>query len=178
MSRDTLTTTYASVRAAQIAPELREQLVRVWTEGVNAGGAVGFLAPVTEDDVAPVLDRKLASVRSGDFTLVVLSAGERVVGFAFLERIYKPHMRHWATVTCVVVSPSAQGRGLGRRLMEAVHATARAEGLESLRLAARDGHGLQEFYGRLGYVEIGRFPDAIRVAPGDDRDEVLLWRRL
>ncbi|WP_121194894.1 GNAT family N-acetyltransferase [Motilibacter peucedani] len=178
MTSDTLATTYAAVRGAVVDPALRDALVDVWVEGVNGGGAVGFLAPVTAADVAPVLEHKLASVLAGDYTLVVLSGPDGPVGLAFLERVYKPHMRHWATVTCVVVTPALQGRGLGRRLMEAVHETARAEGLEALRLAARDGHGLHEFYARLGYVEIGRFPDAIRVAPGDERDELLFWRRL
>jgi hypothetical protein len=27
----------------------------------------------------------------------------------------------------------------------------------------------------LGYREVGRLPGALRVAPGDDRDEVLMW---
>jgi hypothetical protein len=34
------------------------------------------------------------------------------------------------------------------------------------------------FYRGLGYVEVGRLPGAIRVAPGDDRDEIILTCRL
>jgi hypothetical protein len=46
-------------------------------------------------------------------------------------------------------------------------------GLEQLRLEARGGEGLEEFYGRLGWKEIGRWPGALRFDHGD-RDEVLM----
>lgn len=128
-------------------------------------------------DVGPVLDRFLAAVEDGSSALVVLGP-DQPVGFAFLETPYKPYMRHWATVSSVMVDPARQGRGLGRALMDAVTDAARAEGLEALRLSARGGLGLEEFYGRVGYVEIGRYPAAIRVAPGDDRDEAIFWRSL
>lgn len=47
-------------------------------------------------------------------------------------------------------------------------------GLEQLRLAARGGEGLEDFYGRLGWREVGRWPGALRLAPHDTRDEVLM----
>jgi GNAT superfamily N-acetyltransferase len=146
---------------------------------VNSGGSVGFLAPVTAADVAPVLDWWLGRVEAGDCALVRLEVdGNAYAGFAFLETPRKTYMRHWATVTCLQLDPELQGVGLGRALVAAVEDAARAEGLEALRLQARGGVGLEEFYGRCGYREIGRYPAAIRVAPGDDRDEVLLFREL
>ncbi|GAA2266559.1 hypothetical protein GCM10010430_59490 [Kitasatospora cystarginea] len=48
-------------------------------------------------------------------------------------------------------------------------------GPSDLRLNLRGGHGLGKFYGRCGYLEIGRAPRTIRVAPGDERDEVTMW---
>ncbi|HEY3956376.1 MAG TPA: hypothetical protein VGM53_23655 [Streptosporangiaceae bacterium] len=58
-----------------------------------------------------------------------------------------------------------------------VHArqVARAEmTLEQLRLAVRGGTGLEHFYARLGWAVTGRWPGALRLAPGDDRDEILM----
>jgi hypothetical protein len=37
--------------------DLREQIVTLWTAVTNAGGAVGFVAPVTTDDVRPVAEQ-------------------------------------------------------------------------------------------------------------------------
>ena len=45
-------------------------------------------------------------------------------------------------------------------------------GLEHLRLVLRSGENLEAFYESLGWVEVGRHPNALRLAPGDDRDEV------
>ena len=51
-------------------------------------------------------------------------------------------------------------------------------GCEFLSLSARGGTGVDRFYRGLGYAEFGRLPGAIRVGPGDDRDEILLTYRL
>jgi hypothetical protein len=63
-------------------------------------------------------------------------------------------------------------------LMSGVHDIARQRGWEFLSLTARGGTGVDAFYRGLGYQEAGRLPGAIRVAPGDDRDEILLHRTL
>jgi hypothetical protein len=47
-------------------------------------------------------------------------------------------------------------------------------GLEQLRLAVRGGTGLERFYTRPGWTVTGRWPGALRLAPGDDRGEILM----
>jgi GNAT superfamily N-acetyltransferase len=82
---------------------------------------------------------------------------------------------HWGTVKRVQTRPDFRGRGIGTALMHRVREVARDElGLEQLHLEARGGEGLEDFYGRLGWREIGRWPGALRLAPDDDRDEILM----
>lgn len=50
--------------------------------------------------------------------------------------------------------------------------------LEQLRLELRSGQGLEGFYESCGWQEVGRWPGALRLGPGDDRDEVLMLLRL
>ncbi len=157
---------------------LRAALLACWTDVTNAGGAVGFVPPVTRDDVAPALDALVGRVAEGRERLVVLRVGGEVAGWAVLKLSADPLRRHWATVLRVQVCPDRQGRGLGRVLMDGVHDAARALGLEMLHLTVRGGYGLEGFYAGLGYRESGRMPGAIRVAPGDDREEVHLYRLL
>jgi GNAT superfamily N-acetyltransferase len=157
---------------------LRAELLACWVDVTNAGGAVGFVPPVTDADVAPVLDRLLGSITSGRDALCLLTVDGATAGFAALVGSSSPLRRHWGTVLRVQVHPSRQGQGLGRVLMAGVHDVARARGLEFLHLTVRGGYGLEGFYERLGYEVFGRMPGAIRVAPGDDRDEVLLICRL
>jgi GNAT superfamily N-acetyltransferase len=169
----------AHVRAVSAVDDvLRRDLLTCWTDVTNAGGAVGFVPPVSEDDVAPVLDRLLEGVRSGRDVLALLTVDGKTAGFATLVGSSSPLRRHWATVLRVQVHPSRQGEGLGRLLMAGVHEIARGRGWEFLHLTARGGTGLDAFYRGLGYEEFGRLPGAIRVAPGDDRDEIILACRL
>jgi GNAT superfamily N-acetyltransferase len=169
----------AEVRAVTAVDDvLRRELLQCWIDVSNAGGAVGFVPPVTEDDVAPLLDRLLEGVHSGRDVLALLTVDGETAGFATLVGDPSPLRRHWATVLRVQVHPSRQGAGLGRVLMGGVHDIARARGWEFLSLTARGGTGVDGFYRGLGYSEFGRLPGAIRVAPGDDREEILLASRL
>jgi GNAT superfamily N-acetyltransferase len=169
----------AEVRAVpRVDDVLRGQLLRCWTDVSNAGGAVGFVPPVVEDDVAPVLDRLIEGVHSGRDVLAVLTVDGEPAGFATLVASLTPLRRHWGTVLRVQVHPRHQGRGLGRVLMAGVHDLARGRGWEFLQLTARGGTGVDGFYRGLGYTEYGRLPGAIRVAPGDDRDEIMMVRHL
>jgi GNAT superfamily N-acetyltransferase len=163
------------VRAVSAVDDvLRGELLACWTDVSNAGGAVGFVPPVTQDDVAPVLVHLLAGVHSGRDVLAVLTVDGATVGWAALVGSLSPLRRHWATVLRVQVHPTQQGSGLGRVLMTGVHEIARQRGWEFLSLTARGGTGVDAFYRGLGYREVGRLPGAIRVAPDDDRDEILL----
>ncbi len=163
------------VRAVSAVDDvLRGELLRCWTDVSNAGGAVGFVPPVTEDDVAPVLARLLEGLQSGRDVLCLLTVDGETAGFAALVGSLSPLRRHWATVLRVQVHPSRQGGGLGRALMAGVHRIAGERGWEFLSLTARGGTGVESFYKGLGYREVGRLPGAIRLAPGDDRDEILL----
>jgi GNAT superfamily N-acetyltransferase len=161
-----------------VDPALRNALLTCWTDVTNAGGAVGFVPPVTETQVAPFLDALLDRVAQGRERLVVLRVDGELAGWAVLSLSVSPLRRHWATVLRVQVHPALQGRGLGRALLGGVHDVARDCGLEMLHLTVRGGYGLERFYAGLGYREFGRMPGAIRLAPGDDREEVHLVVRL
>ncbi len=167
------------VRAVSAVDEtLRAELLACWVDVTNAGGAVGFVPPVGPEDVAPVLDRLLEGVAAGRDVLCVLTVDGGTAGFAALVGSSSPLRRHWGTVLRVQVHPTRQGTGLGRALMAGVHRIAAERGWEFVSLTARGGTGVDAFYRALGYTEVGRMPGAVRVAPGDDRDEILLARRL
>ena len=169
----------AEVRAVTTVDDvLRGELLTCWTDVTNAGGAVGLVPPVTADDVVPLLDKLLDGVHSGRDVLALLTVDGATAGFASIVGSLSPLRLHWGTVLRVQVHPSRQGQGLGRVLMDGVHRIARDRGWEFLHLTARGGTGVDGFYRGLGYTEVGRLPGAIRVAPGDDRDEIIMACRL
>ena len=160
----------------QVAHGLREQLVDCWTAVTNAGGAAGFpFPPVHTDDVAPVADELLGRLHPSRSRLVVATFDDALAGWVVLNRDPFRLVAHWGTVHHLQTRPGFRGRGVGSALMRELHTVARDEwGLEQLRLAARSGEGLEAFYGRLGWREVGRWPGALRFAPDDTRDEVLM----
>ncbi|MFG3195534.1 GNAT family N-acetyltransferase [Streptomyces sp. NPDC048208] len=159
-----------------VTPDLRDGLLDLWADVTNAGGAVGFVPPVTREDVRPELVRSLAQLAQGRGRLLVgHDEAGRVAATAFL--IFNSHrlMTHWLWLYTVMVHPKHQGRGYGRDLLAAAADAARGlDGIESVRLGCRSGLGLERFYASCGYREVGRVPGAIRVGPGEYRDDVTM----
>ncbi|MEU0968190.1 GNAT family N-acetyltransferase [Streptomyces sp. NPDC005917] len=159
--------------------DLRRELVDCWTAVTNAGGAViaaGFpLPPVTTGDVEPEVDRIVRELGPPRSRLLVATVEGVLAGWLLLRRDQHPLVAHCGVVNHVQTHPRFRGQGIGAALMRRVPGIARDEmGLERLGLSARAGLGLEDFYGKLGWAEIGRWPGALRVAPGDDRDEILM----
>ena len=157
---------------ARVDDALRAAMLACWVDVTNAGGAVGFVAPVTEADVEPALEHLVSGVHERGDVLVVLTVDGELAGFAALVTSAHVLKQHWATVLRVQLHPSRQGAGLGRVLMEAIHDAGRRHDREFLHLTVRGGTGIDRFYAGLGYREVGRIPGALRLAPGDDRDEI------
>jgi hypothetical protein len=62
--------------------------------------------------------------------------------------------------------------------MKQAEAVGRQLGWAALHLTVRDGTGVERFYAAHGYREVGRLPGALRIGPGDDRDETHMWLTL
>ncbi|MGV9248455.1 N-acetyltransferase family protein [Streptomyces sp. NPDC003710] len=159
-----------------MTPVVRDGVLDLWTDVSNADGAVGFVPPVTREVVRPELVRHLAAMSEGRTRLLVGYDTEgRVAASAFLTMNTHRLMTHWLWLYTVMVHPRHQGKGYGRDLLAAAADAARGfEGIEAIRLTCRGGLGLEHFYGSCGYKEVGRVPGAIRVAPGDDRDDITM----
>ncbi|CAL9541232.1 hypothetical protein SUDANB176_04250 [Streptomyces sp. enrichment culture] len=159
-----------------VTPELRDGILDLWTDVSAAGGAVGFVPPVTREQIRPELVRQFVSMAEERSRLLVGHDEEgRVAATAFLTFNSHRLMTHWIWLYTVMVHPRHQGKGYGRDLLAAAESAARGlDGIEAIRLTCRGGLGLERFYASCGYKEVGRVPGAIRVAPGDERDDVIM----
>ena len=166
---------YVVIEADAVSdPGLRADLLDTWIAATDAGGSVGFTAPAPVHLVAETLDVALERVAAGKDLLGVLHNGERYVGMGLLVDRDSALNIHWRAVLRVMVHPKYQGGGAGRLLMEGLRQSAVELGLEQLQLTVRDGSSLEDFYGKLGYRVVGSHPRAVRVAPDDYRDELML----
>ncbi|MFI2370448.1 GNAT family N-acetyltransferase [Streptomyces sp. NPDC018833] len=157
-------------------PALRDGVLSLWADVSNAGGSVGFVPPVTVDDIRPEWVKHLTAMAEGRMRLLVgRDEDGEIAATAFLAHNDHRLMRHWIWLYTVMVHPCHQGKGYGRGLMaEAADVARGLEGVEAIRLTCRGGTGADRFYAACGYKEVGRVPGAIRVAEGDDRDDVIM----
>jgi RimJ/RimL family protein N-acetyltransferase len=157
----------------------REHVLDLWCAVNDDDGAVGFLPGAERGRVAEALAAHEEEMADGLTTAVLLRApDETVVGVGFWVADRNRMRAHERTAFRIMTDPARRGRNLGRLLMAAMHRVARDAGVELATLVVRSGTGASRFYERAGYVEVGRVPGNIRVAPGDDRDSVVMARRL
>jgi hypothetical protein len=163
------------VDPGQVGAGLKEALTDCWVTVSNAGGPVGFLPPTDSTRVSPVVTRLISGLDARRSRLLLALAGDVLTGWLNIRRDLDPLTAHWGTVNYLQIHPAFQGRGIGSTLMRRARQVAREEmDLEQLHLALRGGTGLERFYGRLGWQVVGSWPGALRVAQGDDRDEILM----
>ncbi|MFC4942277.1 GNAT family N-acetyltransferase [Pseudonocardia sp. GCM10023141] len=146
-------------------------LAALWLAVSREGGAVGFRPDAAEELVLAAAEHVVSEVRAGREQMIVIETGDELAGSAFLRRGSGPIVEHRADVLRLMVHPDLQGRGWGTRLLDAAVAEAGAMGLRELLLSARGGTPLPEFYAKQGWTEVGRWPRALCVGPGDWRDE-------
>jgi RimJ/RimL family protein N-acetyltransferase len=169
----------ARVEAADPVPD-RDELLDLWCRVNDAGGAVGFLPGAPRSAVEETLARHEAQMAAGEAVLGQLrDPSGRLLGLGWWVRSPNPLLGHGLWLYRLMVDPELQGRNLGRILLAGLHGIARGvHGVEMTTLDYRSGSGVGDFYVRCGYAEVGRVPGAIRVGPGDDRDDVIMSRRL
>ncbi len=165
----------------EVSPSLRVALTACWRDVANAGGAVGFAeqVPVSDGDVGPVVDEVVAGLDPRLSRLLVAARGDALAGWLLLTGNADPVTAHWGHVSRVQTAPSARGTGVARALMAELHRSAGEDlRLDSLRLEARGGMDLEDFYARFGWVVVGTWPGALQFTHHGRRDEVLMARDL
>jgi ribosomal protein S18 acetylase RimI-like enzyme len=89
--------------------------------------------------------------------------GVELYGIVGLERETRAKNRHKGTVVGMYVAPEVTGQGVGKALLLAVLAHARAEGLGSLVLTVTENNAAAVgLYQSVGFRSFGIEPDAIR----------------
>lgn len=160
------------------ADRVGQAVEQCWLDVSNAGGAVGFpFLPVSADEVKERTRLLERDVASGTVLLFVAERAGEVAGWVSLRLNVFSLTKHWATVERLQSRPELRGMGIGKALMHALTGHSRSIGLEHLRLVLRGGENLETFYESLGWQEIGRHRDALRLADGD-RDEVSMMLHL
>jgi dUTP pyrophosphatase len=159
------------VRNPTLDLDLADALVALWTDVSNAGGAVGFVAPVTAEEVRPMADAAFVRVTAGVDDLVVALDDGAPVAFGFLVTNEFALARHHATVKRLQRHPDRSGRGEGAAVLAGLEAAARDRGLERVVLTVRGNTGREGFYLTHGYTLDATLPGRLLLGDGIVVDE-------
>jgi len=140
-----------------------EALAAVLHAAVHEGASVGFVLPFSPEDALGFWrDRVLPVVRTGARRVWVARIGGRIVATVQLILDTPPNQCHRAEIAKLLVHPEARRLGIGRALMEAAEASARAEGRTLLTLDTRTGDRAEPLYLSMGYIAAGVIPGYAR----------------
>ena len=165
------------------------------TELLHTRTGLGLeVAPATPDDVADLFEAFSQIVDDGegypqapplvfeDFreywlhgkSAVIVARGEgRLVGSYYLKPNFPGRGAHIANAGYFVVK-SMRGSGVGEALVEHSIEEARRLGFDAMQFnLVFESNPARALYERLGFLEVGRIPDAI-----DGETAVIYWRRI
>jgi GNAT superfamily N-acetyltransferase len=138
-------------------PEL-EQLAQVLVDCVEGGASVSFMQPMTTAKALAFWRRVVEGVARGE--RVLLAAGDEagICGTVQLILDQPENQPHRADVAKMLVHRRARRRGIGRALLHAVDAEARAARRTLLVLDTVSGSDAERLYARHGWVRVGEIP--------------------
>ena len=165
-------------RNPDLSPDLIDRVVRLWMTVTEAGGAVGFVPPVTEAEVRAVADAMLAGVRAGGTDVVLAREHDDVVGLGFLQVAPSALSAHVGMVRRLMRDPRLGGAGVGASVLAELEGAARDRGLGLLSLRVRGGSGRERYYAAHGYRVDARLPAHLRVSGDRLVEEIVMSKAL
>jgi GNAT superfamily N-acetyltransferase len=155
-------------------------LAALLLDAVEGGAGVNFMAGVTESEAAAWWTARIPGVVDGTITPFVATEREAgtVLGATLLIRSHNPNAPHRAEIAKVLVHRSARRRGLGRALMEAAEARARADGRWLLILDTVSGSEADALYRATGWQELGTMPNHSYRPDGVLAPTTFFWKDL
>ncbi|MFI9364438.1 GNAT family N-acetyltransferase [Kitasatospora sp. NPDC053057] len=164
------TTSAAGLRITAMRPEHADAVLAIFQAGIDVGNA-------TFETTAPTWDA-FDAAKLPEHRVVALDAdtpgGDRVLGWAAVSRVSSRRAYAGVVEHSVYVDPAAQGRGVGRALLDALLASTDAAGIwtvqsgifpentASLALHRRAGFRMVGTRERIGRLH-GRWRDVVMV---------------
>jgi ribosomal protein S18 acetylase RimI-like enzyme len=141
---------------------------------VNAGAALGWIAPPSLAEIWDLLGDLARGSSRGEACLVIARVDGRLAALGCWGRYTRATHRPHADVYKVAVDPVEQGRGLGRRVMTELIEAAVEQQVEVLTLDLRaDNTAAIALYESLGFDRYGRLERFVAV--GEARYDKLFY---
>ena len=154
-----------NISAAEVQT-LDDQLVALLQNTVDDGASIGFIAPLSAQDAHAYWQGVASTVAEGHKILLIAEEEGRLAGAVQLALEPRANGNHRAEVQKLMVHTDFRRRGIGRLLMDALHAEARQAKRTLIVLDTRTGDAAERLYERLGYTLAGIIPRYARSSAG------------
>jgi GNAT superfamily N-acetyltransferase len=136
-----------------------QALGQIMAQTVQDGAAIGFMQPfATADGVAFFTGQVFPEVRAGRRVLLAARLNGETVGSVQLIIALPPNQPHRCEVAKMMVAPAARRKGVGRALLHALDARARAAGKTLVTLDTKTGDKAEPLYKAAGFTTAGVIP--------------------
>jgi GNAT superfamily N-acetyltransferase len=142
--------------AAEAQARLGE-LADLLLDAVAHGASVNFMAGVSHCQAEAFWRAQLPGLAATTQRLTVADNG-RLVGTVLLSFAPQPNAPHRAEIGKMLVHSALRRQGIGRHLLTAAEAMARAAGRTLLMLDTETGSPGEHLYRSCGWIEAGRIP--------------------
>lgn len=142
-------------QARDAIPDLAEVL----SDCVEGGASVGFMQPYPPEAALAYWRGVAEAVAGGETLLMVAEVAGRILGTVQVGVAQMPNQPHRGDLKKLLVHRDARGKGLARRLMDAVEREAATRGKTLLVLDTATGSEAEAIYPRLGWERVGVIPD-------------------
>jgi GNAT superfamily N-acetyltransferase len=136
----------------------RRDLVSLLADAVASNASVGYVWPLDDGQFDASWRDWIAEVRAGQRYVLVARVAGAIAGCVHLIPCPKPNQPHRADVAKLLVHRRFGRQGIGRALMHAVEAKARALGRTLLTLDTRAASGAEALYRSEGWSVLGVMP--------------------
>jgi GNAT superfamily N-acetyltransferase len=164
--------------SADEAHQRIEELIAILRDSVEDGASMNFLAHVTDEQLGDFWRASIADQERGGRLLLAAEADGRIVGTAMLILAPQQNAPHRAEVGKMIVHRSARRRGLGARLLDAIEATAVANGRTLLLLDTETDSAGERLYAACGWTRFGIVPDHAFKPDGTPKPTSFFYKQL
>lgn len=163
----------------KIVKKIGKKLVRDYTNLVNHvlqnPHSIGFPENQKESYYRKLLEDYINKDKSA---LLVVYDGKELVGTGYIT-LSTPgfEIRHFGTISKVMVHPTKRTKGIGNQIMSKLEAKAKNIGYTHLKLQTSDIPSIISFYKRCGYNLAGVIPEFILIN-GKYHDSHIFYKKL
>lgn len=142
---------------------LLPDLVDLLKDSVEHGASVGFLLPVSRDEIENYWRETFEQVERGNRVLIVSEREDEITGTVQLDLATKPNGLHRAEVQKLMVHSRHRNQGIAEMLMSSIEDVARELERSLLVLDTLKGHAAEKLYEKWGFTRAGEIPNYARV---------------